>query len=116
MEGLENVEELVGKDEFRTLLVRSSAGGVARVTILVPAIVPVSDLLSLMPLMPFSKLLFRAVRESLRFSVTWTDHRYVSAQASCAIDLTINRVADKTLDISRSSQVHTSSSAFDIIA
>ena len=53
MEGLENVEELVGKNEFRTLLVRSSAGGVARVTILVPAIVPVSDLLSLMPLMPF---------------------------------------------------------------
>jgi hypothetical protein len=95
LEDLENVEELVGENEFRTLLVRSSAGGAARVTILVPAIVPVSDLLSLMPLMPFSKLLFRAVRESLRFSVTWTDHRYVSAQASCAIDLTINRVAIK---------------------
>ena len=93
MKDLENVKEPVGTDEFRTLLVRSSAGGVARVTTLVPAIVPVSDLLSLMPLMPFSKLLFRAVRESLRFSVTWTDHRYVSAQASCAIDLTISRVA-----------------------
>ena len=39
MEGLENVEELVGKDEFRTLLVRSSAGGVARVTALLSAVV-----------------------------------------------------------------------------
>ena len=75
MEDLENVEELVNEGTTSSdLLVRSSAGGVARVTILVPAIVPVSDLLSLMPLVPFSKLLFRAVRVSLRFSTTWTDH------------------------------------------
>ena len=116
LEDLENVEEPVGENEFRTLLVRSSAGGVARVTALLSAVVALLQGLVPLMLMLIFKLLFRAVRESLRFSLTWSDHRYVSAQASCAIDLTINRVADKTLDISRSSQVHTSRTAFDIIA
>ena len=72
LEELEDVEELVTEGKASTdLLVRSSAGGVARVTILQPPIVAVSYL---MPLMPFSELLFCAVRVSLRFSVTWTDH------------------------------------------
>ena len=39
LEDLENVEELVGENEFRTLLVRSSAGGVAIVTALLSAVV-----------------------------------------------------------------------------
>jgi hypothetical protein len=70
MEELENVEELAKEGNASTdLLVRSSAGGVARVTILQPAIVAVSYLMPLMPLMPFSKLLFRAVRVCLCVSV-----------------------------------------------
>ncbi len=90
MEGLENVEELVGKNEFRTLLVRSSAGGVARVTILVPTIVPVKAVICLMC---FSKLLFRAVHV-LRMFLT-DGPMIISAQGYCAIDLTINRVIGK---------------------
>ena len=75
MEGLENVEELVGKNEFRTLLVRPSAGGVARVTILVPTIVPVKAMICLRY---FSKLLFRAVHVLRMFL---TVGPIVSAQA-----------------------------------
>ena len=98
MKGFENVEELV--DEFRTLLVRSSAGGVARVTILVPTVVPVKvPVKAMICLMCFSKLLFRAVHVLRMFL---TVGPIVSAQDYCAIDLTINLSLIPILRVRRS--------------
>jgi hypothetical protein len=54
----------------------------ARVTALLSAVVALPQGLVPLMLMLIFKLLLRAVRESLRFSLTWSDHRYVSAQAS----------------------------------